>query len=72
MSRTNLLLFPLTPFRLELQDRIAYKAVALDPQLAEGHAMLGLSLLYFDWDWLRAEKELKLALELNPTDALYL
>jgi TolB-like protein len=48
----------------------AEKAVALDPQLAEGHAVLGLSLLYFDWDWLRAEKELKLALELNPADAL--
>jgi serine/threonine protein kinase/tetratricopeptide (TPR) repeat protein len=48
----------------------AEKAVALDPQLAEGHAMLGLSLLYFDWDWLGAEKELKLALELNPADAL--
>ncbi len=48
----------------------ANKAVELDSRLGEGHAVLGLASLYLDWDWLRAREELKLALDLNPSNAL--
>jgi len=48
----------------------ANKSLDLDPGLADGHALLGVLSLYADWDWTHAEKELKLAIELNPSDAV--
>jgi len=47
----------------------ALKAVELDGSLAEAHAALGFVLFYGDWDWAAAEKELKRAIELNPSYA---
>ena len=47
----------------------ALKAVDLDGSLAEAHAALGFVLFYGDWDWAAAEKELKRAIELNPSYA---
>jgi len=47
----------------------ANKALDPDPGLADGHALLSALSLYADWDWMPAEKELKLAVELNPSDA---
>lgn len=44
----------------------ALKAVALDPELAEGHAVLAQVYADHDWDWDRAEGEFRRALELNP------
>jgi serine/threonine protein kinase/tetratricopeptide (TPR) repeat protein len=44
----------------------AQKALELDGSLAEGHAALGFVLFYWDWDWPRAERELKRAIELKP------
>jgi TolB-like protein/DNA-binding winged helix-turn-helix (wHTH) protein len=44
----------------------ALKAVELDDSLAEAHAALGFVLLYGDWDWSGAERELLRAIELNP------
>jgi DNA-binding winged helix-turn-helix (wHTH) protein/TolB-like protein/Flp pilus assembly protein TadD len=44
----------------------AMKAVALDPELAEGHAALAEVYADHDWDWPRAEREYRRALELNP------
>jgi adenylate cyclase len=44
----------------------AEKALAIDPNLAEAHASLGLVRFYYDWDWAGAEAEFKKALELNP------
>jgi serine/threonine-protein kinase len=44
----------------------AQKAIELDDALAEGHAQLGLVNFWFDWDWSKAEKECKRALELDP------
>ncbi|MCA1604215.1 MAG: hypothetical protein LC775_01735, partial [Acidobacteria bacterium] len=44
----------------------AIRALALDPQLGEAHAALSQVLLYDDWDFAGAERELKLAIELNP------
>ena len=45
----------------------ALRAIELDPSLAEGHASLGLIRLNYDWDWERAEREFRTALELNPS-----
>jgi serine/threonine-protein kinase len=58
------------PETVQLFRAAGNKAVELDPQLAEGHAAIGLASLYFDWDWPRAQKELKLAIDLNPAEAL--
>ncbi len=42
------------------------RALALDPGLADAHAGLALLAMHFDWDWARAEQELKEALALGP------
>jgi tetratricopeptide (TPR) repeat protein len=44
----------------------ALKALSIDKNLAEAHATLGAIAIYFDYDWETAEKELKLAMTLNP------
>jgi pentatricopeptide repeat protein len=44
------------------------KALELDPALPGAHAMLG-DLYQTQWQWSDAEREYKLALELNPNDA---
>ena len=42
------------------------RALELDPNLAEAHAVLGLVRFYFEWDWAGADAELRRALALNP------
>ena len=42
------------------------RALAIDPDLAEAHAALGLVSFFFEWDWAGAETEFRRALELNP------
>lgn len=49
--------------------QFALKALDLDPALAEAHVELALIHFYADWDWEAADKELKLAIQLNPSDA---
>jgi TolB-like protein/Tfp pilus assembly protein PilF len=46
----------------------AHRAVELDPQLSRPHAVLGL-LYQEHWQWRQAEREFKLALQLDPSDA---
>jgi TolB-like protein len=46
----------------------ARKALELDPNLAEAHALLA-NTLQEEWKWAEAETEYKRALELNPNDA---
>jgi pentatricopeptide repeat protein len=46
----------------------ARKALELDPDLAEAHAVLA-NVLQEDWQWTEAEKEYRRALELNPNAA---
>ncbi len=48
------------------QMEAVHTALKLDPQLAEAHVSLGISLMLNDWDWAGAEKEFKLGLQLNP------
>jgi TolB-like protein/tetratricopeptide (TPR) repeat protein len=47
----------------------AQKALELDETLPEAHASLGVIHLLYDWDWGKAETELRRALELNPNYA---
>jgi serine/threonine-protein kinase len=44
----------------------AKKAMELDPSLAGPHAVLASVLQYYDWNQEEAEKEFKLAIELDP------
>lgn len=57
------------PERQRARRHLANKALDLDPGLADAHAVAGMISLYGEWDWEHAEKELKLAIELNPSDA---
>jgi DNA-binding winged helix-turn-helix (wHTH) protein/TolB-like protein/Tfp pilus assembly protein PilF len=45
------------------------RAIEIDETLAEAHAVLGLIIFWYDWDWQAAEKEYLRALELNPNSA---
>ncbi len=47
----------------------AQKAIALEADLAEGHASLGLVLANFDWDFPGAERAFRRAFEKNPNYA---
>jgi serine/threonine-protein kinase len=47
----------------------ALKALELDSELAEAHAILGFISLTYDWDWPAAERRFKRAIELNPNCA---
>jgi serine/threonine protein kinase/Tfp pilus assembly protein PilF len=47
----------------------AEKALAIDNRLAEVHASLAMLHMLKRWDWPNAEKEFKLAIELNPNYA---
>ena len=44
----------------------ATKALEIDESLAEPHATLVFTHIWFDWDWAEAEKEAKRAIALNP------
>src|ERR1043165_6018446 len=46
------------------------KAVELDDMLAEAHASLGLVKMYYNHDWAGAERENRLAIDLNPGSPL--
>jgi TolB-like protein/Tfp pilus assembly protein PilF len=48
----------------------AERALRLAPQLAESHLALARILMYFDWEWARAEAEMQRALELGPGNAV--
>ena len=47
----------------------AQKALEIEPTLAEAHTALATSIVEYDWDWEKAEREFKRALELNPNVA---
>jgi serine/threonine-protein kinase len=44
----------------------ARKALALDETVPSAHASLAWSLFIYDWDWERADREFRRAIELNP------
>jgi tetratricopeptide (TPR) repeat protein len=47
-------------------EAAARKALELDPTLAEAHAVLGMTKMQYEWDWVYAESEFKRVIELNP------
>lgn len=44
----------------------ALRAVALDPDLPEGHLALASVLQFYDWDWIAARDHMEKAIELRP------
>lgn len=44
----------------------AAKALEIDDRLAEAHTSLANIIFLYEWDWLKAEKQFKQAIELNP------
>lgn len=46
----------------------ANKAIEIDDTLSDGHAALGMTLFWGEWDWNSAENQFWRALELNPND----
>jgi DNA-binding winged helix-turn-helix (wHTH) protein/TolB-like protein/Flp pilus assembly protein TadD len=48
----------------------AEKAIALDPDLSAGHAVLAAVYSDYQWRWQDAEREYQRALALNPNDAM--
>jgi len=47
----------------------ARRALAIDPQLSEGHAALSVVFCRFDWNWSACERALERALALDPNSA---
>jgi serine/threonine protein kinase/Tfp pilus assembly protein PilF len=47
----------------------AKKALEIDETLGEAHASLAFAATLYDWDWSKAEKEFRRAIELNPNYA---
>lgn len=52
-----------------LNKAAALKALEIDDTVSEAHAQLAFATMFYDHDWLRAEKEFRRALELNPSNA---
>lgn len=46
------------------------KSLELDETIAEAHLSLGYAFLFYDWNWTRAEREFRRAIDLNPTYAM--
>ncbi len=49
---------------------MAERALILDPNLAEAHGVLGMFYLKYAWDWQAAERSLRRAIELDPSDSM--
>ena len=56
-----------TPEAFARAKEAAERAVALDPELAEAHAVLAQVKFYLDLDWEGAEQSFQRAIELNPS-----
>jgi len=55
---------------MERTRQLATQALALDENLAEAHGTLGMAYLKYQWDWSAAERELRRAAEINPSDPM--
>jgi len=59
---------PPPPDAWQRAKKAALSAVKTDPALAEAHASLGFVRLHYDRDWEEAERELRKAIVLNPSN----
>jgi eukaryotic-like serine/threonine-protein kinase len=59
---------PAPPEAWERAKESALAAVAADPDLPEAHASLGFVRLHYDRDWIAAERELRKAIQLKPSN----
>ena len=62
---------PTTPY-VERARHAARRALDLDPAIGEARAVLARVMLHFDWDAEGADRELRRALELDPTNPFVL
>jgi TolB-like protein len=53
----------------ELQQAAGETALAIDPDSADAHVILGVIRANRDWDWAAAETEFRKAIELDPNNA---
>ena len=54
---------------LPQEEAAAVKAVELDDSLPDAHLALGAAIFLNQWDWVRADREIARAIELNPSFA---
>ncbi|HEX6718555.1 MAG TPA: protein kinase [Pyrinomonadaceae bacterium] len=59
---------PPPPGAWERAKESALRAVDADPNLPEAHASLGFVRLHYDRDWIDAERELRKAIQLKPSN----
>ena len=59
---------PPPPEAWERAKESALRAVEADPNLPEAHASLGFVRLHYDRDWIDAERELRKAIQLKPSN----
>jgi serine/threonine protein kinase/tetratricopeptide (TPR) repeat protein len=59
---------PPPPGAWERAKKSALRAIEADPNLPEAHASLGFVKLHFDRDWVDAERELRKAIQLKPSN----
>ena len=50
-------------------EEASRKALALDSGLAEAHFALASKMIFYDWDWAGAEREIQRGLQLDTHDA---
>ncbi|HEV2138517.1 MAG TPA: adenylate/guanylate cyclase domain-containing protein [Nitrososphaerales archaeon] len=67
MGRHNWFIRPRESF--EKAKTYAKKASEIDDSLAEAHASLGAIQIIYDWDWKKAEEQVRRAIQLNPNYA---
>jgi serine/threonine-protein kinase len=59
---------PPPPGAWERAKESALRAVEADPELPEAHASMGFVRLHYDRDWVAAERELRRAIQLKPSN----
>lgn len=50
----------------KLSEDASRKALALDQTSAEAHCALATKMIFYDWDWAGAEREIRRAMETDP------
>ncbi|MBM1105977.1 helix-turn-helix domain-containing protein [Aurantibacter crassamenti] len=54
---------------VELVEKLALRALALDSTISEAHVALGTLACMYEWNWEKAQKEFQHAIRLNPNNS---